>query len=161
MLGTSMNALILKEVLGKKGAQALAMGALAIEGVLTRYEPISARGYISQGRVLVLGGGTGNPIFTTDTCAVLRARELEMDAVFKATKVDYVYDKDPVTYPDARAFKEISYQEALERRLGVMDLTAMALAMESQIPIRVFNFSRPGNLLKAMEGSDIGTLIWR
>jgi len=160
MLGTLINAMALRDFLENQGIAACAMGSVGVPGILEQYSQSSARERLEKGVVVILGGGTGNPIFTTDTAAVLRGKELGVDVIFKATKVDYVYDKDPNIYQDAKAYQKISFGEALEKKLKVMDLTALTLAMECRIPIYVFNFSRPQNLLKAIEGAHVGTLLW-
>lgn len=159
MLGTLINALALKGFLEAQGIASSAMGSVCVPGILEQYNQSSAKKRLEKKEVVILGGGTGNPIFTTDTAAVLRGKELDVDVIFKATKVDYVYDKDPNIYQDAIAYKRISFGEAIQKRLKVMDLTALTLAMECRIPIYVFNFSRPKNLIKAIEGADVGTLL--
>ncbi|MFN3534120.1 MAG: UMP kinase, partial [Desulfatiglandales bacterium] len=133
---------------------------IGIPGVIGQYDARLSRELLEGGEVLVLAGGTGNPFFTTDTAAVLRAKELGADAVFKATKVDYVYDRDPLKDGSAKAFRTLTFKEVINRGLMVMDLTAITLAMELRLPICVFNFSRPGNLIKAANGEEIGTFIW-
>lgn len=160
MLGTCINSIVLREFIAKEGVRARAFSSHGIPGVLDPYEPFVARSCLKEKQVVILGGGTGNPFFTTDTAAILRAKELLADVVFKATKVDYVYDRDPLMDGRARPYKRISFLEVLERKLEVMDITAIAMAMELRIPIYVFNFSKEGNLSKAAEGEEIGTLIW-
>lgn len=160
MVGTYLNALILKEFLRKEGIISKAFGPFGMPGALEHYDPFKARELLLKKQVVILAGGTGNPFFTTDTAAVLRAKELLAEVVFKATKVDYVYDRDPLKDSSAIAYKTISFGEAIQKRLRVMDLTALALAMELKVPICVFNFSKEGNLTKAAAGEEIGTFIW-
>jgi uridylate kinase len=114
---------------------------------------------LEGGCVVILAAGTGNPFFTTDTCAALRAGELEADVLFKATKVDGVFQADPVTDPKARRYDRLTYQQVLADRLGVMDLTAISMCMERHIPIVVFQLSKPGNLLRAAMGEPVGTIV--
>ena len=114
---------------------------------------------MEKGCVLILGGGTGSPFFTTDTCAALRASEIGAEALLKATKVDGVFDSDPVTNPSAKRYNKISYAQVLADRLGVMDLTAVSMCMENKIPIIVFRLSKPGSLAGVLQGQDIGTLV--
>ncbi len=160
MLGTLINAVALREVLKANGIKAEALSQIDVPGIVEAYSVEKAKGLISQGYIVVLGAGTGNPFFTTDTAAVQKALELSMDAVFKATKVDFVYDRDPVKDPNARHYTSLTYQEVIEKRLGVMDLTAISLAMEFRLPIVVFNLARSGNLLNILEGAGLGTIIW-
>jgi uridylate kinase len=114
---------------------------------------------LEKSRVVICAAGTGNPYFTTDTAAALRAMELKCKAIFKATRVDGVYDKDPLQYPDAKMFDQISYLESLERRLKVMDSTAISLAMDNNLPILVFNLNHPGNIKRVVQGERIGTIV--
>jgi uridylate kinase len=115
--------------------------------------------HLEKKRIVIFAGGTGNPYFTTDTAAALRAMEINADVIIKATKVDGVYDKDPVLFPDAKKFEEISYIEALNLGLGVMDSTALSLCMDNDLPIIVFNLLVPGNLTKVVSGQKIGTVV--
>lgn len=160
MIGTYINALILREFLKKEGIQAKTFGPFVIPGAVSQYDPFHSRKLLLSKEVVILAGGTGNPFFTTDTAAILRARELLAEVVFKATKVDYVYDRDPMKDSAAIAFSKLTFEEAIQKRLKVMDMTALALAMELKIPICVFNFSEKGNLIRAAAGEDIGTFIW-
>jgi len=132
---------------------------IRIEQVAEPYIRLRAIRHLEKGRVVVFAGGTGNPFFTTDTTAALRAAEIGAEAVLKATKVEGVYDADPVLHPDARLFGEISYREVMERGLRVMDATAITMCMENDLPIRVFNISVPGNIARAVRGEPVGTLV--
>ena len=141
------------------------MGMLAtvINGLaLMNAEPFILRRavrHLEKGRIVILVAGTGNPYFSTDTTAALRASELGADAILKATKVDGIYDKDPAKFPDAVKFDKISYLDALEKRLAVMDSTAFSLCMDNRIPIIVFNMNKPGNIERVIEGQKIGTIV--
>ena len=159
MLATVMNALALREGLESAGCPARVQTAIRIEQVAEPYIRLRAIGHLEKGRVVIFAGGTGNPFFTTDTTAALRAAEIGAEAVLKATKVEGVYDADPVLHPDARLFSEISYREVLERGLRVMDATAITMCMENDLPIRVFNISVPGNIAWAVRGEPVGTLV--
>jgi len=159
MLATVMNALALREALESAGCPARVQTAIRIEQVAEPYIRLRAIRHLEKGRVVVFAGGTGNPFFTTDTTAALRAAEIGAEAVLKATKVEGVYDADPVLHPDARLFGEISYREVMERGLRVMDATAITMCMENDLPIRVFNISVPGNIARAVRGERVGTLI--
>jgi len=128
-------------------------------GACESYNRRSALEHLQASRLVILAGGTGNPFFTTDTCAALRAAELDAEVFLKATKVDGVFDADPTACPDARKFDRLSYAEVLARQLGVMDLAAVSLCMESHIPVVVFNMSRPGSVVSAAKGEQIGTII--
>jgi uridylate kinase len=152
MLATVMNALALRENLRKIGLQATMLSALPVPGMVEKFSALDGRAILEDGDVVLCPGGTGNPYFTTDTAAVLRALELKCDAMFKATKVDGVYDKDPIKYNDAVKFDTITYTEILLRELKVMDLTAIALAGERKLPVVVFNLRREGMLLRVAGG---------
>lgn len=159
MLATVQNALYLAEVLNSKNCKAEVFSALAIDKVANRYSPKLAIEAMEAGNVCFLSGGTGNPYFTTDTAAVLRAIELQADIVLKATKVDGLYTADPVKHPDARFIRHASYQECVDQRLGVMDLTAFSLASENHIPMKIFNIGRAGALIDALQNAESGTFI--
>ncbi len=159
MLATVMNALALREGLESAGCPARVQSAIRIEQVAEPYIRLRAIRHLEKGRVVVLAGGTGNPFFTTDTTAALRAAEIGADVVLKATKVAGVYDADPVQHPDAHLFEEISYREVMERGLGVMDATAITMCMENDLPIRVFDITVPGNIARAVRGEPVGTLV--
>ena len=159
MLGTVINGLALRDALEKSGLEGRVMSAIGI-GVVV--EPFNRRGavrHLEKGRVVVFVGGTGNPYFSTDSAAALRASEIGADAVLKATKVDGVYSADPMKNPDAVLYEGISYDDALRKNLRVMDATAFALCRENRIPIRVFNMTVPGNFRKAVLGEKVGTLV--
>lgn len=159
MLATVINAIAIGQALQHAGVVASVMSAFQIHEVALPYSVESAEARLARGEILVIGAGTGNPFFTTDTAAVLRAAELGADAVLKATKVDGVYDADPEQNPGARKFDEITYREVIERGLKVMDLTAVSLAMDRKIPIVVFSLDRKGNIERIVAGEPVGSLI--
>src|SRR6186997_992502 len=150
MLATVMNGLALEAAIERKGAQARTLSAIFAPQVCESYSCQRARKHLAKGRIVVLSGGTGNPHFTTDTTAVLRACELGCDAVLKATNVDGVYDADPKHNPAAKRFERLSHQEAIERNLKVMDATAFALARENRMPIIEFSIGQPGAIEKVL-----------
>ena len=159
MLATVMNALALQDAIEKTGSECRVMSALAMTQVCEDYSSRAAIRHLEKGRVVVFAAGTGNPFFTTDSAASLRAIEINADIMLKATKVDGVYTADPVTNPDATRFDQISYDDALARKLGVMDTTALVLCSEHAMPVRVFNMFEPGQLGRIVDGQDIGTLV--
>ncbi len=159
MMATIMNAMAMQEALTKIHVRAKAFSALPMPSVLTTYTPRDAREAFAAHDVVLCAGGTGNPYFTTDSAAALRALELQCEVMLKATKVDYVCDKDPKKNPDATIYKTITYAQVLEMGLEVMDLAAVAIAREGKLPIIVFNMQTPGNLEKVAAGEDIGTTI--
>jgi uridylate kinase len=159
MLATVMNGIALQDALEHHGIAARALSAVPVGAVCEPFVRSHAVSLLNEGRVVILTGGTGNPFFTTDTCAALRASELQADVLFKATKVDGVFEADPVTNPSARKFERLDYGEVLKRQLGVMDLAAVSLCMESRIPVIVFRLATPGNLLRAIQGEAVGTII--
>jgi len=159
MLATVMNALALQDAIEKTGSGCRVMSALAMAQVCEDYSSRAAIRHLEKGRVVVFAAGTGNPFFTTDSAASLRAIEINADIMLKATKVDGVYSADPVTNPDATRFDQISYDDALARKLGVMDTTALVLCSEHAMPVRVFNMFEPGQLGRIVDGQDIGTLV--
>ena len=159
MLGTVINALALKEALEKQGQPARVMSALDIESVAEPFIRARALRHFDKGRVLILAAGTGNPFFTTDTCASLRAIELGADILLKATKVDGGYSCDPVKNQDAQRFDTLTFAEAINKQLGVMDMTALSMCMEHNLPVVVFNFKKNGNICKVVAGDQIGTLV--
>ena len=159
MLATIMNGLAFKDILARHHVKSWLMSALDIPGFADVYEYRKAIELMNQGYVVVCAGGTGNPFFTTDTAACLRGVELEVDMLLKATKVDYIYDKDPKKYADAKSYQEISIEDALSQKLEVMDLTAMCLLRDHKKNMRVFDLTLQGNLAKAVEGK-IGTLLY-
>jgi len=159
MLGTVMNAVALKEKLDSIGTDSRVMSALDIRAVAEPFIRGRAIRHLEKGRVVILAAGTGNPFFTTDTCASLRATELDCEILLKATKVDGVYTADPHKDPTATRYDSLTFEEALEKRLGVMDMTALTMCQERNIPLLVFDFKIPGNIRKVMEGEPIGTLL--
>jgi uridylate kinase len=159
MLATIINSLALQDNLESQGVSTRVMSAIHINTLTQPYVKREALKHLKKGRVIILAGGTGNPYFTTDTTAALRATEIEADVVIKGTKVDGVYDDDPVKNPSARMFDSLSYMEVLSRRLKVMDLTAISLCMENEIPIIVFNLQKRGNLKKILTGEKIGSKV--
>ena len=161
MMATVMNALALQDSLEARGVPVAVMSAIAMRSVCQTWNRRDAVAHLAAGKVVLLAGGTGSPFFTTDTCAALRACELEADVVLKATKVDGVFDRDPLKDPAARQFKRLTYQKVLADELGVMDLTAISLCMEAGIPIVVFKLAKPGNLAGVIAGKNIGTIVTR
>jgi len=159
MLGTLINALALQESLESKGLEARVLSALRVAEVAEPYIRRRAIRHLEKGRVVIFAAGTGNPFFTTDTAAVLRAVEIGADIVLKATKVDGVYDSDPLVNPKARFFPELTYMEVIENRLKVMDTTAITLAMENKLPIHVFNLFEYGNIKRVLARQKVGTLV--
>lgn len=159
MLGTLMNALALQEAMERMGNNTRVMSAFEVKDLCEPFIRRRAIRHLEKGRIVILGGGTGNPYFTTDSAAALRSIELKCHAILKASVVDGVYDKDPRKYPDAQMYKKISYQEVLERNLGVMDSTAFALCQKEKMPIIIFNINNPSNIEKVIQGEKIGTLI--
>lgn len=161
MLGTVINGLALKEALESLGRPARCMTAIDVPAVAEPFIRGRALRHLENGCVVILVAGTGNPFFTTDTCAALRATELELDVVLKATKVDGVYTSDPKTNPDATRYDHLTFTEALDKRLAVMDLTALTMCQERKLPVVVFDFKKPGNIRRVIAGEDVGTLITR
>lgn len=159
MLATVMNSMVLQDAIQQVGVDAVVQSAIPMEPVVAAYDRDKALRYLNDGTVVIFGGGTGNPFFTTDTAASLRGLEIQADIVLKATKVDGVYTRDPVKYPDAKRYEKLSYDEVLEKRLGVMDAAAIALCRDQQMPLRVFNINTPGTLLKVVLGGSEGTLV--
>ena len=159
MLATVMNSLALQEALERHGVFTRVMSAIQMQDVAEPYIRRRAIRHLEKGRVVIFAAGTGNPYFTTDTTASLRALEIHADCIMKATKVDGVYDSDPKTNPDARKFDELPYIEVLNRGLQVMDSTAISLAMDNNLPILVFNMEREGNIERALRGEKVGTMV--
>lgn len=159
MMATVMNARLLQDALNWMGVKAGALAPHVSSYFAEPYSPARGKELLAEGAVVICGGGTGNPYFTTDSAAALRALELDCDVLMKATKVDGVYDKDPMKSKNAKFFDRISYDEVLRRKLEVMDLNAVVLAKENGLKVRVFNLRKSGNLLKAVKGQKIGTLI--
>jgi uridylate kinase len=161
MLATVMNALALADALERMGITTRVQTAIEMRAFAEPYIRLRAVRHLEKGRVVIIGGGTGNPYFTTDTAAALRAMEIDADLLIKATKVDGVYSEDPHENPDAERFDRLNYMQALEMRVGVMDATAISLCMENDLPILVLNLWQPHSLERAVKGEDIGTLISR
>ena len=161
MLATVMNALALADALERLGITTRVQTAIEMQAIAEPYIRLRAIRHLEKGRVVIIGGGTGNPYFTTDTAAALRAMEIDADLLIKATKVDGVYAEDPRENPDAERFDHLTYMQALELRVGVMDATAISLGMENDLPVLVLNLWQPHSLERAVVGEDIGTLISR
>jgi uridylate kinase len=159
MLATIMNAISLQDALEKVGVETRTLSAITVSKIAEPYIRRRALRHMEKGRVVIIAGGTGNPYFTTDTAAALRATELHAEVVIKGTKVDGVYDKDPAVNSDAKRYKNISFNEVLSKNLRVMDLTAITLCKENALPIRVFNINNKGDLKRLLNGEDIGTLV--
>lgn len=159
MLATVMNALALMDACERIGVVTRVQSAIEMRTVAEPYIRRRAIRHLEKGRVVIFGGGTGNPYFSTDTAAALRAMEIDADVLIKATKVDGVYDKDPVLYPDAKKFEQLTYIDTLNRRLEVMDSTAISLCMENKLPILVLNLWDEAALPQALAGKKVGTLV--
>jgi len=159
MLATVINALAIQDALEKEGVDTRVQTAIEMRQVAEPFIRRCAVRHLDKGRVVIFGGGTGNPYFSTDTAAALRASEIDADALLKATKVDGVYTSDPVKNPGAKRYEKVSYQQALAQQLKVMDAAAFALCMENHIPIVVFDFFKEGNLEKVVAGAKIGTVV--
>lgn len=160
MLATVMNGLAMRDALHRAFVNARLMSAIDLKGVCDSYNWADAISLLKSGRVVIFCAGTGNPFFTTDSAACLRGIEIEADLVLKGTKVDGVYSADPINNPDAQLYKQISYNEVLQKQLKVMDLAAFTLARDHNLPIRVFNMNKPGVLRAVVTGADEGTLIY-
>ena len=159
MLATVMNGLVMSDALEKIGVQTRVQSALEIKALCEPYIRRRAMRHLEKGRVLIFVAGTGNPFFTTDTAAALRAVETNADVILKATKVDGVYDKDPVKYKNAKRFTRLNYLDVIKRQLRVMDTTATSLCMENQLPIVVFDLNRSGNIRRVVLGEKVGTVV--
>ena len=159
MLATVMNALALQDSFERHGVYSRVQSAINMQEVSEPYIRRRAVRHLEKGRVVILAAGTGNPYFTTDTTAALRACELDVDCLMKATKVDGVYDSDPAKNPDAKRFDKISYMEVLNRGLHVMDSTATSLCMDNDMPIIVFDLTQKGNIARALKGEPVGTTV--
>jgi uridylate kinase len=159
MIATLINSLFIQQYLENKGVSSAVLSALAVPKAAEFFTRDAALRHLSAGRVIIIAGGTGNPFFTTDSAAALRCAELQADVLLKATKVDGVYDSDPVKNPSAKKFDVITHAEALSRNLKIMDATALSLCMENSIPIIVFKLLESGNLRKCVEGGAIGTIV--
>ena len=159
MLATIMNAISLQDALEKVDVETQTLSAITVPKIAEPYIRRRALRHMEKGRLVIIAGGTGNPYFTTDTAAALRATELHAEVLIKGTKVDGVYDKDPVVNSDAKRYKSISFNEVLSKNLRVMDLTAITLCKENSLPIRVLNINNKGNLKRLLNGEDIGTTV--
>ncbi|MDJ0908996.1 MAG: UMP kinase [Woeseiaceae bacterium] len=159
MMATVMNALAIQDALEALDVYARVMSALQINEVCEDYIRRRAVRHLEKGRVVILAAGTGNPFFTTDTAASLRAIEIGADVLLKATKVDGVYDSDPATNPDAERYETVSYDKVIADKLGVMDATAIVMCRDNDLPLRVFDLTRANALVQAMTGDDVGTLV--
>ena len=159
MLATMINALALQDALEHKGVHTRTLSGLEMPKVAESYIRRRATRHLEKGRVVIFGAGTGNPYFSTDTAAALRANEINAEVVMKATNVDGVYTADPKKDPSATRFDRIAFQEVLEKGLKVMDASAIALCMENRLPILIFDMNRPGNLIEAVKGEAVGTLV--
>jgi len=159
MLATVMNSIALQDAIERNGATVRVISALHIREIAEPYIRRRAVRHLEKGRILIFAAGTGNPYFTTDTAASLRAMEIQADAVVKGTKVDGVYTSDPAKNPDAIRYETLTFTEALTKRLGVMDATAMSLCRDNHMPIVVFDVTTPGQMLRAVSGEPVGTLV--
>ena len=159
MLATVINALALRDAVESAGTPTRVQTAITIAQVAEPYIRLRAIRHLEKGRVVVFAGGTGNPFFTTDTTAALRAAEIGAEVVLKATRVDGVYDADPETVKDATRLTDVTYMDVLQKGLQVMDSTAITMCMENDLPIRVFSIVEPGNVTSAIRGEDVGTLV--
>ncbi len=159
MLATIINGMALQSALESLSIQTRLLTAIRMEQVAEPYIRRKAMRHLQKGRVVIFGGGTGNPYFTTDTAGVLRAIEIEADIILKGTRVNGIYSADPEKHLDAKMFNEINFNEILEKKLNVMDLTAFTLCQENNLPIRVFNMNSEGNLYKVCKGDSVGTLV--
>ena len=159
MLATIINGMALQSALESLSIQTRLLTAIRMEQVAEPYIRRKAMRHLQKGRVVIFGGGTGNPYFTTDTAGVLRAIEIEADIILKGTRVNGIYSADPEKDLDAKMFNEINFNEILEKKLNVMDLTAFTLCQENNLPIRVFNMNSEGNLFKVCKGDSVGTLV--
>ena len=159
MLATVINAIALQEVLEQNGVDTRVLSAIELKAIAEPYIRRRAMRHLEKGRVVIFAAGTGNPYFTTDTAAALRAMEINADAILKATKVDGVYDRDPMIDRNAKKFARLTYLDVLRKKLKVMDATAISLCMDNGLPIVVFNLTKKGNILKAVMGEKIGTVV--
>jgi len=159
MLATTMNALALADAIQEQGVPTRVMTAIEMRAIAEPYIRGRAVRHFEKNRIIVFGAGTGNPFFSTDTAAALRAAEIDADVIMKATNVDGVYDKDPHKFPDAVKYDELTYLDVINRQLGVMDYAAISLCMENKIPILVFNLNDPDNIFRAVKGEKIGTTV--
>lgn len=161
MLATVMNALAMRDALERSNIRSRVMSAIPMSGVVEHYDRRTAIRHLTSGDVVIFSAGTGNPFFTTDSAACLRGIEIDANVVLKATKVDGVYNKDPVKQSDAAKYERLSYDDVLDQKLGVMDLTAICLVRDHDMPVRVFDMTKPGALLNLVVGGKEGTLVDR
>ncbi len=159
MLATVINSLALQDAMEKQGMQVRVQTAISVHQVAEPYILRRAIRHLEKGRVVIFAAGTGNPYFTTDTAAVLRGQEIHAEILLKATKVDGLYDSDPVQNKDAKLLKQVSYMQVLERQLKVMDMTAISLAMDNDLPLAIFKLKTPGNIGRVVCGEDVGSRI--
>ena len=159
MLATAINGIALRDALEKADVQCRLVSALSVSGLLERHNPRNVIRYLNDGDTVIYCGGTGNPFFTTDTAACLRAAEIEADVLLKGTKVDGVYNKDPAKHADAKKYTHLKYEDAINQHLQVMDLTAITLASDHAIPLRIFSIMQEDMLLQVMQNEQLGTLI--
>jgi uridylate kinase len=159
MLATVLNAMALQDALERKGVYTRIQNSLQIQQITEPYIRRRATRHLEKGRIVIFAAGTGNPFFTTDTAAALRAIEIDAEAILKATRVDGVFDKDPLKHKDAKKFDQLTYLDVLKKGLKVMDSTATSLCMDNKMPIHVFNMTEKGNIKRAMMGEKIGTLV--
>jgi uridylate kinase len=159
MLATVINSLALQDALEQMGQHTRVMSAIQMHQVAEPYIRRRAMRHLEKGRIVIFAAGTSNPYFSTDTAATLRALEIKAEVIAKATKVDGVYDKDPMKFPDAVMYQHITYTEVLTKSLGVMDATSIAMCRDNRLPILVFNLNTHGNIMRVMSGESVGTLI--
>ena len=159
MLATIMNAIAVQDALEKEGCETRTLSAISVDQIAEPYIRRRAIRHLEKGRIVIMAGGTGNPFFTTDSAAALRATELGAEVVLKGTKVDGVYDKDPLVHADAKKYNSITYSKVIRDNIRVMDLTAITLCKENNLPIRVFNINNPGDLIGIFMGSKLGTIV--
>ena len=161
MLATVINALALQDALEKKNLATRVQSAIEMAEIAEPYIRRRAMRHLEKGRIVIFAAGTGNPYFTTDTAASLRAMEIDAEVILKATKVDGIYDKDPMVHKDAVKFEQLTYMDVLNRGLKVMDSTAISLCMDNELPIITFNLTKPGNIAKVIAGEKVGTIVVR
>ena len=159
MLATVMNCLALEAAIERRGTPARTLSAFVMPQICELFTRAAAHKYLAEGRIVLLGGGTGNPFFTTDTAASLRAIEIDADILLKATKVNGIYDSDPVKNPDAKRYTRLTFDKVLNDRLDVMDATAIVMCRENNLPLQVFNLFNAGDLMRIVLGEDVGTVV--
>lgn len=160
MMATVMNSVVLSSALIKQGVKSRVLSSFPCESLCETYNIKKAKQYLNDGEILIFAGGTGSPFFTTDSASALRALEMSCDVLMKATKVDFVYDKDPVKFKNAQKIESMTFEDVVKQKLGVMDLTCASLLDEGHIPMLVFNLTKKGNIKKAVKGDKIGTFIY-